>query len=150
MGHQHIDFGVYLKDRPTAVPSKMKKIFIVMMVLGLGLVGMGFMADREHSLAAFVVNFMYWAGICQGGFMLAVALTITTGRWARPLKRMAEGFGLFMIPLYLCLMVFLLTGGSIRFFLFLWLVRFVAPGTFFCLHLFHLLFPFFLCLFLHG
>jgi hypothetical protein len=111
MGSHHIDFGVYLSDRPTGIPPRLKKILIVMMIAGLGLVAAGFAADRTHAFAAFVVNFMYWGGICQGAFMLAVALTITTGRWARPLKRLAEGFGLFMIPLYVCLVAFLLGGG---------------------------------------
>jgi hypothetical protein len=111
MGSQNRDYGEYLAARPTEVPAKIRNILVILVLVGLGLVAAGFASSREHALAAFVVNFMYWGGICQGAFMLAVALTITTGRWARPLKRLAEGFGLFMVPLYVCLMVFLLSGG---------------------------------------
>ena len=111
MGSQKIDFGVYLADRPTEVPAKLKNIFLLMIFAGMALIIMGFASSREHTLAAYVVNFMYWGGICQGAFMLAVALTITTGRWGRPLKRLAEGFGLFMIPLYVSLILFLASGG---------------------------------------
>jgi hypothetical protein len=39
--------------------------------------------------------------------MLAVASVITKGRWARPIKRMAEAFSLMTIPMYILLMGFM-------------------------------------------
>ena len=50
-------------------------------------------------------------GVAQGGFMLSVALTLTMGRWGRPLKRISESFAIMMPVLYVGLLTFLALGG---------------------------------------
>ena len=66
----------------------------------------------ERALANFLQNTVFWLGVSQGGFMLAVAMTLTKARWGRSLKRIAEAFGLFVPILYVGLLTFLLLGGD--------------------------------------
>jgi uncharacterized membrane protein YhdT len=110
MAH-HFDYGALVAKAPRSMPSGVKNASIAMMVIGLLAAGFGFFTDSTRASGAFIVNYMYWAGIAQGGLMLAVALVIVNGRWGRPLKRMCEAFALMMIPMYLLLMVFLVAGG---------------------------------------
>jgi hypothetical protein len=65
----------------------------------------------ERAMVDFLQNIVFWIGVSQGGFMLAVALTLTKGRWGRPLKRIAEAFAIMMPVLYIGLITFLLLGG---------------------------------------
>ena len=110
MGH-HVDYGAYIANAPRSMPSNVKMASLGLMVLGIAAAAFGFVTAPTRTGGAFIVNFMYWAGIAQGGMMLAVALVIVKGRWGRPLKRMCEAFGLMMIPMYLFLMAFLVMGG---------------------------------------
>ncbi len=110
MGHA-VDYGAYIEKAPRSLPSNIKMASFALMAIGIAAAAFGFMTDANRTGGAFIVNYMYWAGIAQGGMMLAVALVIVKGRWGRPLKRMCEAFGLMMIPMYLLLMVFLLAGG---------------------------------------
>jgi len=110
MGHA-VDYGAFVEKAPRSMPSNIKMGSLALMVIGILAAGYGFMTAPTRTGGAFIVNFMYWAGIAQGGMMLAVALVIVKGRWGRPLKRMCEAFGLMMIPMYLLLMVFYLAGG---------------------------------------
>ena len=65
----------------------------------------------ERAMVDFLQNTVFWMGVSQGGFMLAVALTLTKGRWGRALKRIAESFAIMMPVLYIGLLTFLLIGG---------------------------------------
>jgi hypothetical protein len=65
----------------------------------------------DRAMVDFLQNIVFWIGVSQGGFMLAVALTLTKGRWGRPLKRIAEAFAIMMPVLYIGLITFLLLGG---------------------------------------
>ena len=65
----------------------------------------------ERAMVDFLQNTVFWMGVSQGGLMLAVALTLTKGRWGRSLKRIAEAFAIMMPVLYLGQITFLLVGG---------------------------------------
>ena len=65
----------------------------------------------ERAMVGFLQNTVFWMGVSQGGFMLAIALTLTKGRWGRPLKRIAESFAIMMPVLYIGLLTFLWVGG---------------------------------------
>jgi hypothetical protein len=110
MGH-HVDYGAMIANSPRTMPSGVKSAALALMAVGLAAAGYGFFTDATRASGAFIVNFMYWAGIAQGGLMFAVAMVIVKARWARPLKRMAESFALMLIPMYLLLMAFFLLGG---------------------------------------
>jgi hypothetical protein len=110
MGH-HVDFGAYVAKAPRSMPPAVKMVSLALMAIGIAAATFGFFTAPVRTGGAFIVNFMYWAGIAQGGMMLAVALVIVKGRWGRPLKRMCEAFCLMMIPMYILLMAFFLFGG---------------------------------------
>lgn len=112
MGAHHIDYGEYVAKAPRSLPSGIKNAALALIGLGVLAAGYGFMTDANRTGGAFIVNFMYWMGIAQGGMMFAVAHVITKGRWGRPIKRMAEAFSLMTIPMYLLLMIFLVAGGT--------------------------------------
>lgn len=111
MSAHHIDYGVYVEKAPRVIPSGVKNGAIALIVLGLASAGYGFATDSHRTMGAFITNFMYFMGLSQGALMIAVASVITKGRWARPIKRMAEAFSLMTIPMYLLLMLFMVAGG---------------------------------------
>lgn len=60
--------------------------------------------------SAYLVGLVYTLSIAQGGVMFAVIQTGTWGRWGRPVKRIAESFGVFMPIGWVLLVVFLIFG----------------------------------------
>jgi hypothetical protein len=111
MGNHAPDTSSIIATTPRPMPAAAKFGGIALVVIGVLSAAYGFMTHPDRERGAFIVNFLYFGGIAQGGFMLACISAITKGRWPRPLKRMAEAFGLFLIPMYILLIVFLLGGG---------------------------------------
>ncbi len=111
MGGHAPDVSGIISHTPRPMPTLVKVLGPLLLVLGIAAAGYGFTQEAERARGAFIVNFMYWAGISQGALMLAVASVIVGARWTRPLKRMGEAFALFMVPMYLLLMAFLVGGG---------------------------------------
>lgn len=105
------DLSAIIASTPRAVPGRVKTLATVGLVLGLAGAGIGFATDADRTLASFVANFLYFAGVCQGAVILAVAFMLTQSRWGRPLKRIAESFGLYLPVLHGLLLVFMIGGG---------------------------------------
>jgi Ni/Fe-hydrogenase subunit HybB-like protein len=57
-------------------------------------------ADAQRAWQVYLVNFVFWAGLCFGGVMLVAVFNMTNAHWARPLKRLAEAPGSFLPVLY--------------------------------------------------
>jgi len=72
--------------------------------------GMFVMGRPAYTWGAYLVGLVYVLAIAQGGVMFAVIMTGTTGRWGRPVKRIAEAFGFFLPVGFVLLLVFLLGG----------------------------------------
>jgi hypothetical protein len=87
--------------------------------IGLGLVAFlfGLFAGGEEGVAwawgAVLVGILFTLALSQGGVMFGVIMTGTWARWGRPVKRIAEVFGLFMPFVWLALLVFLIGGIGI-------------------------------------
>ena len=111
MAHAAHDFSEQATSSPREVPQKVKLLGIALVIVGVIATGIGLGTATDRTLATFVINFCYWAGIAQGGFMLAAILVITTGRWGRPLKRLSEAFVSYMPWLCVLLFVFMIGGG---------------------------------------
>jgi hypothetical protein len=107
MSAHHVDYGAKIANAPRAIPGPIKSAGIALLVIGLGSAAFGVATDPTRTAGAFITNFMYFMGLSQGALMLAVASVITKGRWARPIKRMAEAFSLMTIPMYILLMGFM-------------------------------------------
>jgi hypothetical protein len=84
--------------------------------MGIGAVGLAYgfaVAGQVWTWGAILVALVYLLALTQGGIVYAVLMTLTKAHWGRPLKRIAEAFGLFMPVVYAFLLVFLLFGLGI-------------------------------------
>ena len=62
---------------------------------------------------AYLVNFLFWAGLAQGAVVLAATLDITGAGWGRPYVRIARSFAGFLPVCVALFAVFLLGRGHI-------------------------------------
>lgn len=82
--------------RLEGMPSRVKTVSLVLLVLGvIAFVG-ALMADPGRAWKAYLYNWLFWSSIAQGALMLAVAVTLAKGLWARPVRRIAVSFGAFL------------------------------------------------------
>jgi len=84
---------------------------VVAIALGVFGTYLSMSAATHRGQGAFLTCIIYFLGMSQGAFMLAVALTLSQGRWGRPLKRIAECFAIMVPVIYVVLLAFLMTGG---------------------------------------
>jgi Ni/Fe-hydrogenase subunit HybB-like protein len=96
----------------------MSAIFSVLVLVGLG--AFLFQVSGQHpekAWQAYLVNFILWSAIAQGGLLFSVVLHVTKARWGRPLQGLAESFAAFF-PISFVLFLLLFPG---RTFVFPWL-----------------------------
>lgn len=58
----------------------------------------------------FLVNFVFWSGVAIGGVVFAAVIELTNGRWAGPVRSVAERFARFL-PISFVLFLILLAGA---------------------------------------
>ena len=68
----------------------------------------------ERAWQAYLINFLLWSAVAQGGFLFSVVMHITNARWSRALAGLAESFTAFF-PVSLLLFVLLFLGQSYLF-----------------------------------
>lgn len=96
----------------------MTVIFPVLALVGLG--AFLFQVSGEHpekAWQAYLVNFIFWSAVAQGGLLFSVVLHVTKARWGKPLQGLAESFAAFF-PVSFVLFLVLFLG---RAFVFPWL-----------------------------
>ncbi|MHC1728812.1 MAG: hypothetical protein AB9866_22885 [Syntrophobacteraceae bacterium] len=62
-----------------------------------------FSGDARRAWSAYLTNYVYWAGLTFGTFLLSPILVATNATWGRPIKRLSESVVLFMPILFLLL-----------------------------------------------
>lgn len=67
-------------------------------------------SDAKETWQIYLVNFIFWTGVAQGGIVFSCALRITSGRWGRPLLRVSEALGSFLPVSFILLLVLLFIG----------------------------------------
>lgn len=99
-------------------------VLIILTVLGVvGFVAGLLTGNQDHVWRAYLVNFVFWLGIAEGGIAISAAFYLTQGRWGGPgAYRLAESFYLF-IPLAFVLFWGLFFG---RIWLWPWVTRPIA------------------------
>jgi len=96
------------------LPSQIKMGGLAAMAFGVIGLGYGFaVSGQAWTWGAILVALVYLLALTQGGIMYAVIMTLTKAHWGRPLKRIAEAFGLFIPLVYLFLLIFLLLGNGL-------------------------------------
>ena len=81
-------------------------------LLGLAALGgiaflAGLVLDGTRAWQALLVNFLFFGGLAQAGVVLSCILQVTSARWGRPLKRVAEATVGFLPAAFLLLLVLL-------------------------------------------
>ena len=93
------------------VPAKTRNAGYVLIAIGILAVAYGFATgDKVWTWGAILVGIVYSLAIAQGGILFGAMMTVTLGRWGRPVKRIAETFGFFLPVVYVILALFLFFG----------------------------------------
>ena len=87
-----------------------------LVLLGLAALGgvaflAGLVLDAIRAWQALLVNFLFFGGLAQAGVVLSCILQVTSARWGRPLKRVAEATVAFL-PVAFVLLLVLLAGTA--------------------------------------
>ncbi|MGD8230218.1 MAG: hypothetical protein PVI20_20770 [Desulfobacteraceae bacterium] len=70
--------------------------FAIFVIIGLG--GFLFQLAGQHPERAwqtYLINFLLWSAIAQGGLLFSMVTHITKATWSKPLQRIAESFAAF-------------------------------------------------------
>lgn len=84
-------------------------------LLVVGVIAMigAFLGDATRAWRAYLFNWLFWSSLAQGAVILAVAVSITRGVWARPVRRIALSFVAFLPIAFILLIPLLFAGESI-------------------------------------
>ena len=93
-------------------------VALFLMIIGLGVFIFQLAGDHPgRAWQSYLINFLLWSAVAQGGLLFSTVTHVTKARWSRPLQDIAESFVAFF-PISLCLFLILFAG---REFLFPWL-----------------------------
>lgn len=104
-----------LAKSPRRLPRKVMSVLWVLIAAGAVTFLLG--ATGPNSLRAwqiFLVNFLFWSGMAQGGLVFAATYQVTRARWGGAIRRLAEGMGAFL-PVSFLLFFLLLFGREVLF-----------------------------------
>ena len=84
-------------------------LWVMLILLGLGTFVYGISsAHPNRAWQAYLVNFLVWSAIAQGGLLFSAIMHTTRARWSEPLAGLAEAFsGFFPVSFVLFLLLFL-------------------------------------------
>ena len=82
---------------------------LALLVIGFGTFVIGLMGGHpERAWQAYLINFLLWSAIAQGGLLFSVVMHTVKARWSGPLSNLAESFiAFFPISFILFLILFL-------------------------------------------
>ena len=91
------------------IPRWVFMVFIALAVVGAGAFVINAKGENaEEVWQLFLVNFLFWTGVAQGGLVFSCILRITNARWGRGLLRISEGFASFTVVSFVLLLVLFL------------------------------------------
>jgi hypothetical protein len=77
--------------RPRGVPGGLIALFGALAAIGVISFFYGLSTDADTAWRAFHVNFLYFAGLAQGGAVIAAIFVTVGAHWPGPIRRIAEG-----------------------------------------------------------
>ena len=93
-------------DKRNQIPKWVIILFLALAAVGLGVFAFGTQGEnKEAAWQIYLVNFLFWTGLAQGGLIFSCILRITNARWGRSLLRISEGFATFTIVSFILLLV---------------------------------------------
>lgn len=75
---------------PRALPMPLVGLAALLVVVGVIAFFVGLSKDAATAWRAYHVNFLYFAGLAQGGLVISCILTTVNARWHGPVRRIAE------------------------------------------------------------
>lgn len=97
--------------RMETVPSGLRTAALVLTAIGaIGLIA-AFLIEPARAWRAYYINWLYFMGVAQGAVLVSVVVSITTGMWARPLRRISLSFAAFM-PIAFIMMIPIFIGAG--------------------------------------
>lgn len=87
---------------PSAIPTPALVVSGVLTAVGVLAFFAGLATDAATAWRAFHVNYLYFAGLAQGGVVLSAIFVIVGAHWPGPVRRITEGLGAW-VPLTLVL-----------------------------------------------
>jgi hypothetical protein len=79
------------RAHPRNVPGALAALCGALVVVGIGAFLLGLSTDKATAWRAFHVNFLFWAGIAQGGVVISCMFVTVGAKWPGPVRRIAEG-----------------------------------------------------------
>jgi Ni/Fe-hydrogenase subunit HybB-like protein len=84
-----------------------------LLALGGGAAVAGLLTEPARAWQIYLVNFLFWSGLAQGGVVFAAIYHVVGGRWSPAIRRLGEGMAAFLpvslvlfLPLYFGLEAF--------------------------------------------
>lgn len=90
------------RARPRGLPTPALVVSGVLTAVGVLAFFAGLATDAATAWRAFHVNYLYFAGVAQGGVVLSATFVVVGARWPGPVRRLTEGLGAW-VPLTLVL-----------------------------------------------
>jgi len=98
-----------LSKRPLQLPMWFLGLLLLFILAGVAVFIARIMGSNPgEAWQIYLVNFIFWTGIAQGGVVFACALRITSAKWGRPIMRVAEALGSFLPVSFLLLLILFL------------------------------------------
>jgi len=95
-------------------------VFALLVLVGLGtFIGQLVGNHPQRAWQAYLINFLLWSAVAQGGLLFSIVMHLTKARWSRHMQTLAESFAAFF-PMSFILFLFLFMGKE---YLFPWLHR---------------------------
>jgi Ni/Fe-hydrogenase subunit HybB-like protein len=95
---------------PRTLPRAAIGALAGVLALGIATFALGVMGEQPvRAWQIYLVNFLFWAGVAQGGVVFAAIYHLTGARWGDVIRRIAEGMGSFL-PVILVLFLPLIAG----------------------------------------
>lgn len=79
------------RAQPRSVPGGLTALCGALVVIGAIAFLVGLSQDAPTAWRAFHVNFLFWAGLAQGGAVIACIFVTIGAKWPGPVRRIAEG-----------------------------------------------------------
>ena len=94
----------------------MKKPFSIILLALIVIGGIGFIVGVSgkhpaHAWQAYLINFLLWSAVAQGGLLFSAVMTTTKARWSGPLSNLSESFAAFF-PISFVLFILLFLGKN--------------------------------------
>jgi len=77
--------------RPRAIPGALVGLCLALAAIGVLSFLYGLSTDADTAWRAYHVNFLYFAGLAQGGVVIAAIFVTVGAHWPGPVRRIAEG-----------------------------------------------------------